>query len=240
MERLSTVTAVATDRDGLPCADLVQRRPGVSEWSASAELMRELPGCLVSTADDGLAVALLAAGAVERRHAHVMHLVLPASGGAEAHGRTSDFHCFTGDAQPPVPWDQVVSGYLAAYPPDHPDETPRREALVADYLVPYTTGGRLGPLITRASAIAVSQDYAYAGVLVVDRPDEGPWVCDIWRDPDPRFAGCGAQLLGWAASRLVGRLGLAVTVSNTRAVRAYQRLGFVIESTSRTMQLPRR
>jgi ribosomal protein S18 acetylase RimI-like enzyme len=86
----------------------------------------------------------------------------------------------------------------------------------------------------------VREGYAYAGILVVDRPGEGPWVSDLWRDPDPAYAGAGSALLRWAAARLdgFGSLGLVVTVGNDRALRAYERVGFTIESTTRTVRLP--
>ncbi|MFM1966326.1 MAG: hypothetical protein RL134_2051 [Actinomycetota bacterium] len=211
------------------------RRTGVSVEEAVAALLDALPGCFASTSDQALAEALLHAGAGLVRHAHQMRLDLPIAIRDEP-----DFRPFAPDGSPPVPWTDVLPAFLAAYPPEHPDHLPGGETLIDDYLVPYTTGGRLGPAIPEASAIAVRDGAAYGGILIVDRPGEGAWVCDIWRDPDPAYAGTGAALLRWAASRLRGfdSLGLIVTVGNERALRVYERVGCAIQATAWTVRLP--
>lgn len=211
------------------------RQPGVTVDGAVTALLAALPGCFASTSDPLLAHALLDADAVAVRHAHQMRLDLPVTGRDEP-----DFQPFAPDGSPPVPWADVLPAFLAAYPPDHPDHLPGGESLIAEYLVPYTTGGRLGPAIPEASAIAVRDGEAYGGILIVDRPGEGAWVCDLWRDPDPAYAGTGSALLRWAASRLTGfeSLGLIVTVGNDRALRAYERVGFAIQATAWTVRLP--
>lgn len=202
---------------------------------AVEDLLAALPGCYASTADADLAMGLLAAGAQPVRHARQMRRRLPVSA-----AEMPEALPFAADARPPVPWPEVMPAFLAAYPPDHVDHLPGGEDLIDSYLVPYTAGARLGPLIAHASGIAVRDGYAYAGILIVDRPGEGPWVCDIWRDPRPEYAGAGAALLLWAASRLAGRdsLGLVVTVGNTAAERAYEKAGFVTEITAWTVRLP--
>ena len=179
--------------------------------------------------------ALLEQGATLQRHAHQMRLALPVAAYDE-----KEFVPFAPDATPPVRWEAVIPSFEAAYPPEHPDHLPGGAALIDTYLVPYTAGAQLGPLICKASAIAVREGHAYGGILVVDRPGEGPWVCDIWRHPDPAYAGTGAALLRWAAARLDGfdSLGLVVTVGNDAALRSYERVGFVIESTAWTVRLP--
>ena len=183
--------------------------------------------------DAAEADAMRAAGAVLVRQPHQMRLVLPVVAQDEP-----EFAPFGPDGHPPIPWADALPAFLAAYPPEHPDHLASGQALISDYLEPYTSGGRLGPLIARASAIAVRHGRSYGGILVVDRPGEGAWVCDIWRDPDPAYAGAGSALLRWAASRLDGfdSLGLVVTVGNDRALRAYERVGFTIESTAWTMR----
>ena len=179
--------------------------------------------------------SVLADGATVQRHAHQMRLALPVTA-YDNH----EFVPFAPDATPPVPWDAVMPSFEAAYPPDHPDHLPGGAALINSYLVPYTAGAELGPLICHASALAIRDGHVYGGVLIVDRPGEGPWVCDIWRDPGPEYAGAGAAMLRWAAARLDGfdSLGLVVTVGNDAALRAYGRVGFAIESTAWTVRLP--
>jgi ribosomal protein S18 acetylase RimI-like enzyme len=232
MERLAFT---ATTRDDKPWADEIVRLPGVSVAEAVAALQEALPGGFASTSDTALADALLSAGAQSVRHAHQMRLALPL-----ADSDDTEFLPFAPDATPPVPWVEVLPAFLAAYPPEHPDHLPGGASLITDYLVPYTSGGRLGSLVCHSSAIALREGYAYGGILVVDRPGEGAWVCDIWRDPNPEYAGTGAALLRWAAARLTGHasLGLVVTVGNDAALRAYERVGFAIESTAWTVRLP--
>ncbi len=219
----------------MPWADEIERLPGVSVPEAVVDLLGALPGGFASTTDPDLAAALLDAGAEPIRHAHQMRLTLPAAAYDDA-----EFVRFAPDAAPPVPWETVIPSFEAAYPPEHPDFMPGGMALIDSYLVPYTAGAQLGPLICPASALASRDGYVYGGILTVDRPGEGPWVCDIWRDPRPEYAGTGAALLRWAAARLDGfdSLGLVVTVGNDAALRAYERVGFAIESTSWTVRLP--
>jgi ribosomal protein S18 acetylase RimI-like enzyme len=181
------------------------------------------------------AAALIAQGAVLVRNAHQMRLRLP-------HDTSDDpeIHSFSPDANPPAAWIDALPAFLAAYPPDHPDHLPGGAGLIESYLVPYTAGAKLGALICSASGFAVRHGYPYAGILVVDRPGEGAWVCDIWRDPDPSYAGAGTRLLRWSASRLddFTSVGLAVTVGNDRARRTYERVGFTIESTAWRLTMP--
>lgn len=185
--------------------------------------------------DPAEAGKLIAAGATLQRHAHQMSLVLPLQGYDDP-----EFLPFAPDANPPVPWEAVMPSFEAAYPVEHPDHMPGGASLIDTYLIPYTAGAKLGALICHASALAMRDGRVYGGILVVDRPGEGPWVCDIWRDPDPAYAGTGVKLLRWAAGRLTGHasLGLVVTVGNDAALRAYERVGFAIDSTAWTVRLP--
>lgn len=189
--------------------------------------------------DEEAAQALAATGAILVRHAHQMRLGLPLPAAA-SEPIWPEFMPFAPGGHPPVPWPVALPAFLAAYPPGHPDHLPGGADLIESYLLPYTVGARLGPLLCHASAIASRGGRAYAGILVVDRRGEGPWVCDVWRDPDPAYAGTGSALLAWAASRLEGydSLSLVVTAGNAGGLRAYERVGFTIVSTAWRFQLP--
>lgn len=219
----------------MPWADEIERLAGVSVAEAVSDLLAALPGGFASTTDPALAAALLDAGAEQIRHSHQMRLALPV-----ATYDDPEFVTFAPDASPPVPWIEVLPSFVAAYPHDHPDHMPGGAVLIDSYLVRYTAGAELGPLICSASALAMRDGHVYGGILIVDRPGEGPWVCDIWRDPGSEYAGTGAALLRWAAAQLKGydSLGLVITVGNDAALRSYERVGFVLESTAWTVRLP--
>ncbi len=239
IEHLTTVDGVREERDGRPCADLLVRRPGIGAVDAARDIRTTLPGWLAATADPELAQALLAEGASLVRHAHVMRRPLTTD---VAVSSTWTILPFTDEAEPPRPWTDVLPNFLAAYPPDHPDHLPGGVELIEDYLIPYTRGARLGPLICAASGLAVLDETVVGGILVVDRPGEGPWVSDIWRGPDPDYRGVGAALVAWSSAALAHAgftsLGLAVTESNARARAVYGRSGFIVEQTAWTMRLP--
>nr|WP_237535987.1 GNAT family N-acetyltransferase [Streptomyces sp. SID3343] len=79
------------------------------------------------------------------------------------------------------------------------------------------------------SVVAFDAGRPVAAALVNDAELYGPWIGEIFRDPDPRYAGLGGRLLrhalGRAAKDGVEAVGLAVTEGNpARAV--YERLGF--------------
>ena len=240
---------VRDERNGVPCADLLEVLPECGVAEAAHELLATLPGWYAATSDRALADALAAAGAGLYRHAHQLRRSLaatedaPAVAALEAISRKTLTLVPVGpDSAPPRPWQEVLPDFLAAYPPEHPDHLPGGEDLIESYLVPYTAGARLGALIDEASCLAVSPERVPGGLLIVDRPDEGPWVCDIWRGTDPALAGLGSAMLQWSMARLVegghSHLGLSVTDSNRRARRAYERLGFAHVATAWTFRLP--
>lgn len=239
------MTGVLDEREGVPCADVLELQPGVTPAVATGELLAQLPGWYAATTDEALAANLLAAGAVLFRHAHQMRRDVTPAAAVPCASPSDDvvgLESFASDATPPRPWAAALPDFLAAYPPEHPDYIAGGEALIESYLIPFTAGARLGPLITGASCLAVDGERVPGGLIVVDRPDEGPWVSDIWRAGDPKFAGLGAAMLTWSMAQLAAggysHLGLAVTVSNVRAHRAYERLGFETVATSWTLRLP--
>ena len=106
-------------------------------------------------------------------------------------------------------------------------------------------GEILGPMIPE-SRIALADGAIVGACLVVDRPGipphGGPWVVDIFRDPDSRAQGIGTALLTsvLAAGREAGLPGLSLVVThdNERAHRLYRHLGFVDVQESWTLTLP--
>jgi GNAT superfamily N-acetyltransferase len=80
-----------------------------------------------------------------------------------------------------------------------------------------------------------------AACLVNDRPDEGPWISEVFRDPEPRYAGTGAALLrrtlALASGAGLRSIGLAVTVGNP-AQQVYAKLGFRVASTALNCIVP--
>ena len=96
---------------------------------------------------------LLAAGGTLQRHAHQMRLALPVAAYVD-----NEFVAFAPDATPPVPWDAVMPSFEAAYPPGHPDHMPGGAALIDSYLVPYTAGAQLGPLMITADRLLPELD----------------------------------------------------------------------------------
>jgi GNAT superfamily N-acetyltransferase len=69
----------------------------------------------------------------------------------------------------------------------------------------------------------------WSSTRAADRRFGGPWVAQLFRDPDPALAGLGRALLQCALSRATAAglpaLSLAVSEGNT-AVRLYEALGF--------------
>jgi ribosomal protein S18 acetylase RimI-like enzyme len=80
---------------------------------------------------------------------------------------------------------------------------------------------------------------------LVDRPGEapegGPWVIDIFRDPNSSVTGIGRALLiavlTAARADQLPAISLAVSHGNTRAHRLYADLGFAVAEESWTLAL---
>jgi GNAT superfamily N-acetyltransferase len=221
-------------------ADLFELADGVTADQAVPAVLADLAGVLVS-GDEALGLALVAAGATVRRHAHLYSWDLraePPPAWEPAHAPPGVR--VTGLDQPAA---DLVGAWRAAFPPGHPDhlggpppEDVERE--IADELA----GRVLGPLLP-CSGLAVAGDgRVVAAVIVTDRagppPYGGPWVCDLFRHPAREWAGLGRLLLvralSLAADQGLPALSLAVTDGNP-ARRLYQALGFRHVSTSRNV-----
>ncbi len=135
-----------------------------------------------------------------------------------------------------------------AYPPDHPDHEPADADPhhAADSILTYLTGTEIGPLIAEASAEAVDRNGRVVGGIIVNgigaslEFEGGPWITDLFVDPDSVGCGVGTSLLTRAIAqlRLAGytTLGLAVTFDNP-AQRLYRRLGWSTRHEIWRMQL---
>ena len=96
-----------------------------------------------------------------------------------------------------------------------------------------------------ASALVFDGERAVGLVLVNrvvgDPPAGGPWVTDLCRLHEPKYAGLGRALLvrALAVCRDAGErsVSLAVTEGNT-ARRLYDLLGFGVVATTRKVRLP--
>ena len=204
-----------------------------------------MPGWRFSTSDRSLAEAILAAGATERRHAHTMSRALteplPATSAVDRAMRIE-----------PLTPAQVDRHALAlgainirAYPADHPDAFDGDEAAAVSQLRAIARGEMLGLLLAE-SRIALADSRIVGACLVVDRPGEpphaGPWVIDIFRDPDGSVRGIGTALLSRVlragAEAGLPAVSLAVSHDNAPARGLYSKLGFVEVEESWTLALP--
>ncbi|WP_406298009.1 GNAT family N-acetyltransferase [Embleya sp. NBC_00888] len=207
------------NRSGRPAAlDLrLHRLP--AELAAPA-ILTALPGWVVSTGEETGAV-LLAAGGRLFRHLHQYTRDLGPELGDTVWTEAGI------EARPAaaVPPSALYDIWLAAYPPDHPDRAEHPNPQDVDDLY---DGRTLGPLCG-FSTVAVDEGRVVAAVLVNDAESLGPWISEVFRDPDPRYAGLGGRLLrhalGLAAADGLPSIGLAVTEGNP-ARKVYERLGF--------------
>jgi GNAT superfamily N-acetyltransferase len=131
-----------------------------------------------------------------------------------------------------------------AYPPGHPDHRDLDPAAAADELQAIARGEILGPLLPQ-SRVAIAAGAIAGACLLVDRPGEapggGPWVIDIFRDPNSALTGIGRALLiavlTAARTDRLPTISLAVSHSNTRARRLYDDLGFTVAEEGRTLSV---
>jgi hypothetical protein len=232
-----------TEREGRRVADRLQLSDGVRAEEAVPLVLEDLAGWRVGAAEP-FARMLVAAGGRARRHAHVMSRDLV---------RDPAPPSWLEPALPPgvrlTPVDRpaadLAAAAFAAYPRDHLDygdiPTPERPEIELEEII---SGRLLGPLL-RCSGLAVGEDAAVEGAILVnatpgDPPFHGPWVSQLFRHPGaPR--GTGAALLRRAVA-LAGRdglpaIGLAVTHGNP-AMGVYAAHGFADVSESLTVDLP--
>jgi GNAT superfamily N-acetyltransferase len=229
------------ERDDRRVADLFSLAADVEPVAAVPAVMAELAGWRVA-AEEPFGRMLVAAGGRPKRHGHVMSRDLvrdPAP---------------TAWLEPPLPAGMRLTGVdrpaldlapacLAAYPREHPDfdhiPTPERPEVELEEIM---SGRMMGPLL-RCSGLAVGEDGAVLGAVLIngtagEPPTGGPWISQLFRHPEAR--GAGGPLLRRALA-LAGRdglpaVGLAVTDGNP-ALRLYEEHGFAEILNSLTVEL---
>lgn len=238
-------SAAESTRDSIPWADGAWVPPSVPVTHAVALSLRAMPGWRLSTSDPALADAMLAAGATERRHAHTMTTPLrdPPEPGEPAAVRVEPLSPAQADRHA----TRLGTLNHRAYPRDHPDAYDGDEEAAVSQIRAIARGELLGAMLAESRVALVGGRIAGA-CLVVDRPGTpphgGPWVIDIFRDPDVGVPGVGTALLATvlqaAGDAGLPGLSLAVSHANERARRLYQQLGLVSVDESWTLTLPER
>jgi GNAT superfamily N-acetyltransferase len=190
-------------------------------------------GDVVDVEEGPLATALVSAGAKVGRRSLLMELTpLPSSVDA------GNFAGVTGPLHRDP--DRYAGAVLRAFPPEHPDYDPDIPDLASARraVTSYLSGAVIGPFLD-ASSEAVAADGRVVGGLVVNRMPEhdespgGPWVTDVFVEPDAQGGGVGRALFARTIAELrtagEGTLRLAVQVDNP-AQHLYRNLGFVVRS----------
>ncbi len=235
-------TAASGTRTSRPCADGVWRPADIPVADAARGALDAFAGWAVSTADQELAAALLAAGSQRVRHARLMTHDLATLPTAPP----------TALAIEPLDADAVLrnAGRLgeiafAAYPVGHPDHSHEAAAQAIGEIAAIGRGDLLGPVMTQ-SRLARHKGAIVGACLVVDRkgqaPDSGPWVIELFRDPASTVRGVGEALMlaTLTAARETGLPSVSLVVSdlNTAAIDLYSHLGFIEAEQSWTLSLP--
>ncbi|NQW73778.1 MAG: GNAT family N-acetyltransferase [Actinobacteria bacterium] len=229
-------------RGGRRLADLAEVATGRSRDDAARAVADQCPGWCVSTRDEQLVAALQVAGANLTRHVHLMF----ASTQPGRHEHPTDvlasvtLHPFADFA-----WADIIPSWKAAYPVGHPDHVTGTDTDLVDMeLRPYVEAEALGP-VHRSTTLAVIGGRVAGAIVISLRPEPapfgGPWITEVWRDPESPARGLGAALIGRAFAMLhedgFGTLGLAVTDANP-ARTTYERLGFEPTFESWTIMIP--
>lgn len=204
----------------------------------------------VATDDEALVERLVQRGARLVRHATVMVADRPPPPAA-VRTRTSHYDI--------APFDRVPNGSdrlaaqlatlrSAAYPFGHPDYDPTDTIpAIAERLCALLSGEVLGPVDWELSALASGRAGQLLGAIIVTgaRADAiwpgGPWIADLFVNPEHRGQGLGRDLLQHAltahSADMRPRIGLAVTATN-RATVLYRSMGFTDMFTAWTIDVP--
>lgn len=184
----------------------------------------------METSDPELVVAHLAAGGRVIRHFHVMSHSL-------AH--LPDIDCPATLAIAPLGAEEVLAhadelGRMnyRAYPASHPDHESMTPVGAVNYVRDTALGLVTGNFVDLSTVGRVDGTLVGA-CFVTDRRDDrwdGPWITDVFRDPDVPVKGVGRALIASSVARCQAdertNLGLAVTDANETARALYRSLGF--------------
>jgi GNAT superfamily N-acetyltransferase len=215
-------TFLRAERDGRPMADLFELSTPLD--AAVPAILRELGGWRIA-GDEALGRALVAAGGVPRRHAHVYTHDLRDLPPAPVGFRLAPLD---------RPAEELAPVLDAAFPPDHPDLVGRERQDPLTEVRELLIDERFGPLLPSSGVALDEAGRVVAAIIVTDAPGEvplsGPWVMLVFRDPaHPGHPGSGRALLvralQIAARDGLPALGLAVTDGNP-AIRLYEALGW--------------
>lgn len=209
-------------------------------------VLDQLSGWWLTSPDEALTGALLAAGAVVVRHAH--SYTFPLTGSPDGPPVPVPPEPPDGLAIGPIDRSpaQLLPLVLAAYPPGHVDYQGPDPAVEETELDLLLRGELVGPFLPGASAQVTDGAGEVAAAVIVNRaggqvPLGGPWVSQVLRLPGERWAGLGALALRYALAALAAdgetSLGLAVTDGNP-ARRVYERLGFRHLASHRKLAIP--
>jgi ribosomal protein S18 acetylase RimI-like enzyme len=224
-----------------PSAELFEAKADL-DVVASA-ILTDLAGWNLTTTDEALASELVERGALPTRHFSLMTVDVVAQEKWQEDVTTDrfDLRPLTVDTEIPR---AIIGLVRSAYPPGHPDEELGSDDDIVRDIRRALDGDRLGVLMDM-SALAFDGDRP-VGLVMVNRvpgapPTGGPWVTDLCRDPDRRYAGLGRALLirvlHLAQAAGESSVSLAVTEGNP-ARRLYESLGFRWVATTRKVRLP--
>ncbi|MBP2478828.1 GNAT superfamily N-acetyltransferase [Crossiella equi] len=226
-------------RMGLPCAaDLVAVD---AEPTEVVEVLLERCAGWVFSGPPEIALAAKAKGGTLVRHGHSLSYDL--SGPVDPAWREPELPAGLRVTPVDLPVARVYPALRRAYPPGHPDHVLDPEAHRHD-LDDLLSGRWRGPLL-RCGGLVLDGEDVVAGVVASTGigvpPLGGPWIAQVFRDPDPAYRGLGAALLrrtvAQAAADGLPAIGLAVTEGNP-ARTLYERLGFRHVEESMTVLMP--
>ncbi|MGW2155819.1 GNAT family N-acetyltransferase [Nonomuraea sp. NPDC001699] len=225
------ISYVHGERDGRPWAHKVEIiGPRPAETVAA-----KMRGWYVTVSED-FGAELTARGARLIRHAHVISCDLGAAAAWPPATAPEGFRFTPCDRAP----EEVLPAWRNAFPPGHPDHSPRTdEEVLREELAPLLRGELIGPLLPCSSLAVDLTDRVVAGVVVNDW-DGLSWVANAFRHPAGTPRGLGLTLLRHVIQKAAadGLESLTAVVSQANPARhIWPRIGFRTTETSMTVLL---